>query len=77
MILDQDKDFAMPSGAEVSIIPVMQGDGFMKIDESTLPDVLPVLALRGTVVFPGTIFPITIGRPKSMKLIQAAEKDGF
>ena len=77
MILDQDKDFAMPSGAEVSIIPVMQGDGFMKIDESTLPDVLPVLSLRGTVVFPGTIFPITIGRPKSMKLIQAAEKDGF
>ena len=61
----------------MSIIPVMQGDGFMKIDESTLPDVLPVLALRGTVVFPGTIFPITIGRPKSMKLIQAAEKDGF
>ena len=77
MILDQDKDFAMPSVAEVSIIPVRQGDGCMKIDESTLPDVLPVLALRGTVVFPGTIFPITIGRPKSMKLIQAAEKDGF
>ena len=77
MILDQDKDFAMPSGAEVSTTAVMQGDGFMKIDGSALPDMLPVLALRGTVVFPGTIFPITIGRPKSMKLIQAAEKDGF
>ena len=77
MILDQDKEFAMPSNAEVSIIPVMQGDGFMKIDESSLPDVLPVLALRGAVVFPGTIFPITIGREKSKKLIQASEKDSF
>jgi len=72
-----DKEFTFPAGAEVSIIPVMQGDGLGKIDESELPDVLPVLALRNAVVFPGAVFPITIGREKSTKLIKDAEKGGF
>ena len=70
----RDKEFAIPSGAEVSIIPVMQGEGMMKIDESTLPDILPILALRNAVLFPGTVFPITIGREKSIKLIREAEE---
>ena len=69
-----DKEYTFPAGAEVSIIPVMQGDGLQKIDESTLPDILPVLALRNAVLFPGTIFPITIGRDKSIKLIKDAEE---
>ena len=69
-----DKEYTFPAGAEVSIIPVMQGDGLQKIDESTLPDILPVLALRNAVLFPGTIFPVTIGRDKSIKLIKDAEE---
>ena len=49
----------------------------MKYDEAELPEVLPVLALRNVVLFPGAIFPVTIGREKSMKLIHDAEKEGF
>ena len=60
---------------EVNIIPVLQGDGFLKIDESELPDSLPILALRNAVLFPGTIYPITIGRDKSVRLIEDAEKN--
>ena len=71
----QMKDFLSPSGTEVNIIPVLQGDGYMKIDESELPDSLPILALRNAVLFPGTIYPITIGREKSIKLIEDAEKN--
>ncbi len=67
-------EFALPAGAEVSIIPVMQGEGIQKIDESTLPDILPVLALRNAVLFPGTVFPVTIGRDKSIKLVKDAEQ---
>ena len=67
----QMKDFLSPSGTEVNIIPVLQGDGYMKIDEAELPDSLPILALRNAVLFPGTIYPITIGREKSIKLIEA------
>ena len=73
----QDKEYMFPSGAEVSIIPVVSGEGPMKLDESMLPDVLPVLALRGAALFPGTVFPITIGREKSIRLIADAEKNDF
>ena len=73
----QDKEFTLPAGAEVSIIPVMQGEGLLKFDESELPDILPVLALRNAVLFPGAVYPITIGREKSVRLIQEAEKEGF
>ena len=73
----QDKEFTFPAGAEVSIIPVVQGDSMMKIDESQLPEILPILALSNAVLFPGAVFPITIGREKSIKLIHDAEKEGF
>ena len=73
----QDKEFTFPAGAEVSIIPVVQGDSMMKINESQLPEILPILALRNAVLFPGAVFPITIGREKSIKLIHDAEKEGF
>ena len=73
----QDKEFTFPAGAEVSIIPVVQGDSMMKIDESQLPEILPILALRNAVLCPGAVFPITIGREKSIKLIHDAEKEGF
>ena len=67
-----------PSGAEVSIIPVVQGEMMMKIDEAQLPDALPLLALRNAVLFPGTVYPITIGREKSIRLIEDAENNnGF
>lgn len=65
-------------GAEVSIIPVVQGTENIKIDEASLPNVLPILALRNAVLFPGTVFPITIGREKSIRLIEDALKhNGF
>ena len=60
----------------MSIIPVMQGDMVTMLGDSELPDALPILALRNTVLFPGTVIPVTVGREKSMKLIKEAEKDG-
>lgn len=68
-------DILSPSGAEVSIIPVMQGDAMMKVDEAQLPETLPILALRNAVLFPGAVYPITIGREKSIRLIEDAEKN--
>lgn len=62
---------------KVNIIPVMQGDVLQKVDESQLPVTLPILALRNAAIFPGTIFPITIGREKSIKLIEDAEKNNL
>jgi len=71
-----DKELMFPSGTEVNIIPVMQGDTSIGINDAEMPDQLPILALRNAVLFPGAVFPVTIGREKSVKLIRDAEKKG-
>ncbi|MBO6762521.1 MAG: LON peptidase substrate-binding domain-containing protein, partial [Roseivirga sp.] len=47
-------------------------------DESTegmnLPDELPILAVRNTVLFPGVLIPITVGRQKSIRVVKQAYK---
>ena len=72
----KNDELLFPAGAEISVIPVLQGEGLPKIDESQLPETIPILALRNVVLFPGTIYPITIGREKSKRLIIEAEKQG-
>ncbi len=64
-----------PAQSAVSIIPVAPGDSSSHIEAADLPDTLPILALRNAVIFPGAIFPVTIGREKSVRLIQEAEKN--
>ena len=42
------------------------------ISDLTIPDVLSILPLRGTVVFPKAVVPLAAGRPASVRLIQEA-----
>lgn len=43
-----------------------------QIDESNLPKQLSLLPIRNTVLFPGVVLPITVGRTKSIKLVKKA-----
>ena len=72
-----NNDFLALGGAEVNIIPVLQGEGPVKFNEADLPDRLPILTLRNAVIFPGTVYPVTIGREKSVKIIKEAEKNDY
>ncbi|MBR1926914.1 MAG: endopeptidase La [Bacteroidales bacterium] len=74
MSFDLGNDMMIPSGAEVNIIPVMQGEEQIKVNESDLPGSLPILALRNAVLFPGMVYPVTIGRDKSIALVKDAER---
>ncbi|MBR0532510.1 MAG: endopeptidase La [Bacteroidales bacterium] len=74
MSIDLGNDMMIPSGAEVNIIPVMQGEEQINVNESDLPDSLPILALRNAVLFPGMVYPVTIGRDKSIALVKDAER---
>jgi ATP-dependent Lon protease len=55
-------------------IPMISPEDEEKMDNEHTPEVLPILPLRNTVLFPGVVIPITVGRDKSIKLVQDANK---
>lgn len=56
------------------LIPLMTTEDEEVIKNESLPESLPILSLRNTVLFPGVVIPITAGRDKSIKLINDANK---
>lgn len=63
-IIDEDTDF----------IPLLSSEDEDYMSNEKLPDILPILPLRNTVLFPGVVIPITVGRDKSIQLIKEAHK---
>jgi len=51
-------------------IPVVADGDDADINEVEIPDVLSILPLRNTVLFPGVVMPLAVGREKSLKLIR-------
>ena len=58
--MDEDSDY----------IPLISDEDEDVLAKSDVPELLPVLPLRNTVLFPGVIIPITVGREKSIRLIR-------
>ncbi|MDT0557653.1 endopeptidase La [Ichthyenterobacterium sp. W332] len=56
------------------LIPLMTPEDEAEINNEVLPEALPILPLRNTVLFPGVVIPITAGRDKSIQLIKDANK---
>ena len=54
------------------VIPIISG-GDDTIEQVQIPEVLPILTLRSSVIFPGSVTPITVGRAKSIALVRAVE----
>jgi len=63
-IIDEDTEF----------IPLLSADDEEQMNNEVFPDELPILPLRNTVLFPGVVIPITVGRDKSIELIKDANK---
>ncbi|MBU7570409.1 MAG: LON peptidase substrate-binding domain-containing protein, partial [Flavobacterium sp.] len=58
------------------LIPLLTPEDEEEMNNEQLPDDLPILPLRNTVLFPGVVIPITAGRDKSIKLINDANAGG-
>jgi ATP-dependent Lon protease len=65
----QDND-----GNDHEFIPLISAEDEAQMDSEHTPDSLPILPLRNTVLFPGVVIPITVGRDKSIRLVQDANK---
>lgn len=63
-IIDDDTEF----------IPLLSQEDEDKMNSQEIPEVLSILPLRNTVLFPGVVIPITVGRDKSINLIKDAYK---
>ena len=59
---------------DADLIPLMTPEDEDAMNKEDLPQVLPILPLRNTVLFPGVVIPITAGRDKSIKLINETNK---
>jgi len=55
-------------------IPLISPEDEDRMNLEKIPEKLPILPLRNNVLFPGVVIPITLGRDKSIKLIQDAYK---
>lgn len=53
-------------------IPLMSEEEEKELTESVIPDELPILPLKNTVLFPGVVVPITVGRDRSLALVKEA-----
>ena len=60
--------------SEADLIPLRSTEDEEALENEVLPDTVPILPLRNTVLFPGVVIPITAGRDKSIQLIKDANK---
>jgi ATP-dependent Lon protease len=70
------KYFMGGSEDEMEFMPIipLNEDGSETNDDQPIPHELPLLPLRNTVLFPGVVIPITVGRDKSIKAVGDAYK---
>ena len=59
---------------ESEFIPLITAEDEEQMNSESTPSELPILPLRNNVLYPGVVIPITVGRDKSIKLIQDANK---
>jgi len=60
--------------AETEFFPLLSSEDEELMNSEEVPGDLPILPLRNTVLFPGVVIPITVGRDKSISLIREAYK---
>ncbi len=68
------RDLFLPGliDGEGDIVPIIADGEDGDLEDIEIPETVPLLSLRNTVLFPGVVLPISIGRPKSIQLIKDA-----
>ena len=71
-----DKFYLQGTEEEMEFMPIipLSEEEDPNADQQAIPEELPILPLRNTVLFPGVVIPITVGRDKSIKAVNDAYK---
>ncbi len=71
-----DKFYLQGTEEEMEFMPIipLNEEEDPNADQQAIPAELPILPLRNTVLFPGVVIPITVGRDKSIKAVNDAYK---
>lgn len=70
----KDVFFSRAINDDSDYIPIIADGDDKELKNIEVPEILPILPLRNTVLFPGVVLPITVGRKKSLRLIKDVYK---
>ena len=71
----RDLIFGLGDIKDHELIPIITPEDEEKMDAEDTPESVSILPLKNTVLFPGVVIPITVGRDKSIRLIQDAKEN--
>ena len=71
----EDETWMLSESPDQEFIPLISSEDEEAMQKEEVPEALPLLSLRNTVLFPGVVIPITVGRDRSIRLIKEAHKN--
>ena len=74
LIILLSSSWTFASNEDSELIPLMTAEDEEAMKKEGVPEVLSILPLRNTVLFPGVVVPITAGRDQSIRLVKDAHK---
>ena len=71
----REENWALSDAQDHDFIPLISSEDEEAMQREEVPEALPLLSLRNTVLFPGVVIPITVGRDRSIRLVKEAHKE--
>lgn len=72
---NEEEQWLLSDAQDHEFIPLISSEDEEAMQKEEVPDDLPLLSLRNTVLFPGVVIPITVGRDRSIRLVKEAHKN--
>lgn len=69
-----EEGWGLSDAQDHEFIPLISAEDEEAMQKEEVPEALPLLSLRNTVLFPGVVIPITVGRDRSIRLVKEAHK---
>ena len=70
----EEEGWGLSDAQDHEFIPLISAEDEEAMQKEEVPEALPLLSLRNTVLFPGVVIPITVGRDRSIRLVKEAHK---